>query len=199
MKKVTSVRELLPFIHRFVEKVVAGTSAKLVVLFGSFARGEAGPTSDIDIMVECTPRDRDKVQTIADETNELILREGYKNMVKPLILEKVDPDILSHGILLWGRAVMTPSGLRRRVLVTYDMSHLKKPEKVKLCIALYGHRTERKHGKKIYVSIREGIVGMLGGSRVDGILVDVEKTDELKAVLERFNVPYKTTEVYQLG
>ena len=119
---MVTIRELLPFVHRFVEKVVRETRATLVVLFGSFARGEAGPTSDVDVMVECSSRDHGKIQAIVDETNELILREGYKNMMKPLLIERADPDILSHGTVLWGRAVITPSGLRRKVLVTYDMS-----------------------------------------------------------------------------
>lgn len=194
---MVAIRELLPFVHRFVEKVVDETRATLVVLFGSFARGEAGPTSDVDVMVECRSRDRRKIQTIADEVNELVLREGYKNMIKPLLLEKADPDIFSHGTVLWGRAVVTPSGLRRKVLVTYDMRRLERPEKVKLCITLYGHRTKKKYRGKVYVSSRAGIVSALGGAKVEGILVGAEKLDELKEVLEGFKVPYKTTEVFQ--
>lgn len=194
---MVTLRELLPFVHGFVEKVISETRATLVVLFGSFARGEAGPTSDIDVMVECPTHDRGKIQTIVDETNELILREGYKNVIKPLLLERADPDILSHRTVLWGRAVITPSGLRRKVLVTYDMGSLEKVEKVKLCIALYGHRTKKKYGKKVYVSQRDGVVGELRGEKLDGILVDIEKLDELKAVLERFKVPHRTAEVFQ--
>jgi predicted nucleotidyltransferase len=194
---MVTVRELLPFVHQLVEKVVSETRATLVVLFGSFARGEAGPTSDIDIMIECSSRDRGRIQSIVDEVNELILREGYKNVIKPLLLGRADADILSHGTVLWGRAVITPSGLRRKILVTYDMSRLERSEKVKLCMALYGHRTKKKYGKKVYVSRREGIVSALGAARVEGILTEVEKLDELKAVFEGFKVPYEFMEIYQ--
>lgn len=191
------IRELLPFVHKFVERVVGETNASLLVLFGSFTRGEAGPTSDIDVMVECPTRDRKIVQTIADEVNELILREGYKNLIKPLSTEKADSDILSHGIVLWGRAVITPSGLRRKVIITYDMSRLSRPEKVKLCMTLYGHRTKKKHGRKVYISRKEGVVSTLGGAKLEGIIVGIEKAEELKAVFERFGVPYRTSEVFQ--
>ena len=194
---MVTTRELLPFVHRFVERVVGETRATLVVLFGSFSRGEAGPTSDIDMMVECHSRDYEKIRSIVDEINELILREGHKNVIKPLLLEKADPDIFSHGIVLWGRAVITPSGLRRKILVTYDMRDLGRPEKVKLCITLYGHRTKKKHGKKVYVSCREGVVSALGGAKLEGVLVNAEKVDEIKEVLKKFRVPYKTTEVFQ--
>ena len=192
-----AIRELLPFIHLFVERVVGETRATLVVLFGSFARGEAGPTSDVDVMVECPARDREKVQVIADEVNEFILREGYKNLIKPLPVGKADTDILLHGTVLWGRATITPGGLKRKVLITYDMSRLEKSEKVKLCMTLYGHRTRKRHGKKLYVSHHEGVVSALGGTKLEGILVDVGKADELKAVFERFGVPYKTAEIFQ--
>jgi len=194
---MVETRALLPFIHRFVERVIGETGGKLVVLFGSFARREAGPTSDIDLMVECPSGDRDRVLKIADEVNESIMGAGYRNVIKPLLLEEADPDILSHGTILWGRAVITPEGLRRKALVTYDMHRLQKPEKVRLCIALYGHHTKKRYGKKVYVSRREGVVSASGAAKVEGILVDVEKLDEIKAVLEGFRVPYKVIEMYQ--
>lgn len=197
MRVMVETRELLPFIHRFVERTVGESGAKLVVLFGSFARREAGPTSDIDLMVECSARDRELVLKIADEVNELIMDAGYKNVIKPLVLEEADRDILSHGTVLWGRAVITPEGLRRKALVTYDMRRLPKSEKVRLCIALYGHRTKKRYGEKVYISRREGVVSALGAAKVEGILVNVEKLDDIKAVLEGFKVPYKIAEIYQ--
>lgn len=194
---MVETRALLPFVHRFVERVIDETGAKLVVLFGSFARREAGPTSDIDLMVECPTRDRDRVLRIADEVNESIMGAGYKNVIKPLPLEEADSDILSQGTILWGRAVITPEGLRRKVLITYDMRRLQNPEKVRLCIALYGHRTEKRHGKKVYVSHKEGVVRALGAAKIEGILVDIERLDEIEATLKGFKVPYKIIEIYQ--
>lgn len=38
-------------LHEIVDKIVAATHPQAVILFGSLARGEAGPDSDLDLMV----------------------------------------------------------------------------------------------------------------------------------------------------
>lgn len=38
-------------IERMVRTVVTGFNPEMVVLFGSYARGEAGPNSDVDLLV----------------------------------------------------------------------------------------------------------------------------------------------------
>ena len=42
-------------IAKVLESVVASYDVRAVYLFGSFARGEAGPQSDIDVRLECGP------------------------------------------------------------------------------------------------------------------------------------------------
>jgi predicted nucleotidyltransferase len=46
--KTPSTAEYLPFI---TERIVAHCDPLRVILFGSFARGEAGPDSDVDLLV----------------------------------------------------------------------------------------------------------------------------------------------------
>jgi predicted nucleotidyltransferase len=42
-------------IQRIVEVITTHLSPRRVILFGSYARGEAGPDSDLDLLVELDP------------------------------------------------------------------------------------------------------------------------------------------------
>lgn len=44
-------RPLPPAIHEMVRRIVAGFDPEKIILFGSYARGTAGPDSDADLMV----------------------------------------------------------------------------------------------------------------------------------------------------
>ena len=39
------------FLPTIVDRLVLGFSPRLIILFGSFARGDAGPDSDLDLLV----------------------------------------------------------------------------------------------------------------------------------------------------
>ena len=43
--------EVEALIREMVERIVAGFDPEKIILFGSFARGDAGPDSDVDLLV----------------------------------------------------------------------------------------------------------------------------------------------------
>ncbi|MDW6020725.1 nucleotidyltransferase family protein [Mesorhizobium sp. BAC0120] len=69
---------------------------KHVALFGSAARGDAGPCSDIDIMIDLDPEAhlgmyeyvslKDYIEGLFDGPVDVVNREGLKPYVKPLAL-----------------------------------------------------------------------------------------------------------------
>jgi predicted nucleotidyltransferase len=49
-----SVRGLPPQVTEALRRILAVSRPELVILFDSWARGEAGPDSDVDLLVVCS-------------------------------------------------------------------------------------------------------------------------------------------------
>lgn len=68
-----------------------------LALFGSFARGDATPESDIDILVEVDPSIGLGFVTLAEELEKVT---GHRvdlvsrRAVKPLLWEQIEPDLI---------------------------------------------------------------------------------------------------------
>jgi hypothetical protein len=80
-------------------------SVKELSLFGSAARGETRPESDVDIMVEFEPGARiglvkfeslaEELEVLAGRRVDLVTRRGLKPWVRPAVLSR-RPSIQSH-------------------------------------------------------------------------------------------------------
>ncbi len=51
MPRISKTRSVQVFIDRMVKRIVKRFQPEQVILFGSYARGEAGPDSDVDLLV----------------------------------------------------------------------------------------------------------------------------------------------------
>jgi len=51
MPKTARTRTTAAYIHRMVNRIVKKFHPQQIILFGSHARGEAGPDSDVDLLV----------------------------------------------------------------------------------------------------------------------------------------------------
>jgi hypothetical protein len=51
MPKTARTRTTAAYIHRMVKRIVKKFHPQQIILFGSHARGEAGPDSDVDLLV----------------------------------------------------------------------------------------------------------------------------------------------------
>ncbi len=78
MKTTTTRQPSLPEIKQAIRVNMAGNKIKYAYLFGSYARGESGPDSDIDIAVD--------VQAGAD----LLDLIGFKQAIEDMLGVEVD-------------------------------------------------------------------------------------------------------------
>lgn len=196
--------KLLPYVHRFVERVVARCRPRTIVIYGSLVRGEATAMSDIDICVLLEEeRDKDAVYSAASKTNEEITSEGLKNLITPTILlheGDVPTEFLEEGITLWGRAIRVAVGereLKPMTLIAYDMSGLDSSQKARVRYALHGHVTKKTYKGKTYISRSEGLLKSLQVKKVsDAILVEAGKETVVEDLFRRYGVRYERIDVY---
>jgi predicted nucleotidyltransferase len=89
---VSKVRELAPALR--AEGVIK------LFLFGSRARGDAQPDSDLDVLVETAPRreatsfDLFKVSHLIEDATGLQVRISMRDLLKPRIAERIADDLI---------------------------------------------------------------------------------------------------------
>jgi len=201
---VLTLEKLLPYIHRFVERVVARCRPRMIAIYGSLVRGEATAASDIDICVLLEEeRDKDAVYFAASETNEEITSEGLKNLITPTILlreEDVPTEFLEEGITLWGRAIhvaVGEMGVKPMTLIAYDTSGLDQSQKAMVRYALHGRMAKKTYKGKTYISRSEGLLKSLGAKQMgNALLVEAGKETAIKDLFQRHGVRYERIDVY---
>lgn len=196
--------ELLPYVHRFVELVVAKTSPRAIVLYGSVARGEATRSSDVDVCVVVRgKRGRDVAYSAASEVNSRLADAGLKSAISPMIVdasEDVPSELMNEGITLWGSAVRVSAGkfdLVPMSLVTYEMSGLGRNVKSKVSRILHGHRTKKTHKGKTYVSESEGLIRTFGANHLgNALLLGRERSAPLLNLFRTHGVKHAVLDVF---
>jgi len=195
---------LLPYVHRFVERVVARCRVRTIVLYGSLVRGDATATSDIDVCVLLeNERDKELVYSAASKTNDELASDGFRNVFTPTVLtreEGIPIEFLEEGVTLWGGAIRITAaerGLKPMILIAYSMSELEPSAKARVSYALHGHVTKKTYKGKIYTSRSEGLIKTLGAKRLgNALLVEREKKGAIEDFFRRHGVSYEQIDVY---
>jgi predicted nucleotidyltransferase len=94
---------LLAFLREVVDREAPAVSG--AYLFGSAARGEAGPRSDVDVAVLCAPRHAEAVEAAMDRVAEAV-RARYGARLNVLMATEPLESLLRpgrRGRRLWGR------------------------------------------------------------------------------------------------
>lgn len=166
-----------------VFKELAGIKSLLaVILYGSFARGDVSPKSDIDLLLVFDAKGEARKQ----ETRvvEILTRARVKRIIVPTCMGidelRENPDltfnILKDGKILYKRIgveVWPPAkvlGGRPMILYEFDLAGLSHQKKVKLNRVLYGTQV----GKYSYRGLVEQRGGYKLGKGVVMIPADVE-------------------------
>ena len=187
------------FLERFVEEARRRLRPAAVVLFGSFARGDYGPDSDIDLLVvvetpDVLPLHRVVARLLTD------LRPKRDVTALPTNLRDVDPSFLRNvfrdGILLDGSLLLTAEGLalRARSLIAYTLAHLPPQRKVHVSRRVHGFSLRRGSGPRQRTYRYPGLVERYGATPLSPSLLLVESRDawrveaELRALGARVRV-----------
>jgi uncharacterized protein (UPF0332 family)/predicted nucleotidyltransferase len=108
-----------------LKEILAEGEPKSLILYGSRARGDARPTSDIDVLVVYDPANGDKKYAIRELADELLYAARTEFEIQPLVLTEKElaqdaarglpllHNIAREGIVLEGEQV-TPRGMDRK-------------------------------------------------------------------------------------
>lgn len=173
-----------------------------IILFGSVSRGDFDEESDIDIFIDTNEEISDDVKKQLNlfkqsETQKKWELKGLKNELSLKIGDldkwKLKRDMISNGIMLYGKYKQVPENIKYYLLIKPTVSKLKLGKKIKIWRKLYGYK--QKVGPKIYIT--KGLVEKLDGKRLEsGILVPIEKKNEIITYLNKEKIDYTINEIW---
>jgi len=169
-----------------------------IVLFGSYARGEAGKKSDIDLLIIV------KNKTIERKIKNIIHADKTSKVIPSVLVQKELSDspyyfyeILRDGIILYKNPevpLKIPFALPQKAVTLYklDFSGLNQKKKVKFNKALYGAKFYKNvKGKNVeykYLGELERVKGEKIGK--GSILVPSAAEKVIDALLDSYKVAY---------
>jgi hypothetical protein len=103
-------------------------------------------------------------------------------------------DIISYGMILFGKYRELPEGLRHWTMVSFETKRLKSKNKVRIIRNLYGYQTRKK--TKIYA--HDGIVKQLNGQKLGEnlILIPIENHQKIQDFFRKEKIEVKTRECF---
>lgn len=193
-------------INSFVAELTAfilkkNPPAKGIYLFGSFARGDFGPESDVDIFINTEEKDAARVKKVARRALARLKKapvftkyelEGVdKHNVNFTVgnIEKFDlkESISAEGIIFYG----PPLGLKPNKALFVITPPKSKAKYMKVRRELFGRKEKKYHGR--------GLIKSSGGKELTSRVFVVPKTKQKKVLdfLRKEKVKYKLFNVFE--
>lgn len=185
----------------FANKIKEIKKILQIVLFGSVARGEDTPKSDIDIAIIHDHKDK---FDLMEEVNKYKTEKIQTTFININNLPK-ESELISalsgEGLLLYGKPIIIKEkqlDLNTKSLVIYSLVDLPQTEKVKVDRALYGSVSKSSFKGKKYKTETKGLVNEPGIEKLSKgvLLVKREKTPKVVNMLKRFNVRVREIPVW---
>jgi predicted nucleotidyltransferase len=202
MEKNNLISYALSFVSFLLDDKIA-VYIDNIVLFGSVARGDFDEESDIDIFVD-TRKEIEKDVTRAlnlfriSEMNRKWELKGIKNEISVKVgkLEKwsLARDVISNGIILYGKYKKSPENVKYYAMVIMDFRSMNRSKKLRLWRKMYGHK--QRVGEKIYQS--KGMVNELGGKKIEKsiILIPMENVKKITDFMNKNKIDYTMYEIW---
>lgn len=201
---------MLAYVYDFVSYLMEDAGirkgVRKIVLFGSAASGEYDEKSDIDIFIDAWGSDsrmeariKERVRKFEEIMSRKWAPKGIANPISVVVgqldsgkWKKLEYDMISNGILLYGKFEKKPGSLEHMVLMSFSLVRLEQAKKMRLIRRLYGN--SQKSGS------HEGAVWKAGGTKISSntILVPVEKSNEVRKILSSFRVTPEIREVWSI-
>ncbi len=173
-----------------------------IILFGSVARGDFDEESDIDVFVDTKKNIEEEVRKVMSLFNQSEIQKkwelkGIKNEISVKVGDlskwRLRRDIITDGILLYGKFKDLAKDIEYYLLLTLSFRKFKQSQKVKLWRKLYGYK--QKVGKKIYHS--KGIVDISGTKRLENcLIVPMKNKKEILDFLNKEEIKYSVNEIW---
>ncbi len=187
----------------FIVDSVVGDKINKIILFGSVARGDTTEESDIDLFIDAPENIEKEIMGQlalyqASQAQKLWKHKGATNELSLKVgnLDKwqLKREVISSGILLYGKYSELPKHTTYYLLLTLDVKNKKIAKQVKLWRALYGYT--QKVGKKIYRS--PGLLAECGGKKIGKalLLVPMEQRKPVLDMLKKHHVRHTLHELW---
>lgn len=193
--------KLKRILKRIVNELSVISDIKLIILYGSFARGDYGPKSDIDLLIITT-----KPKSLNEIQNKIIgIEEKIGKSIQPIIrtekeLKKTDigllQKLLQEGKLLYLKEPfeISASEITKQkpyVIYIFQLNSLNQKTKAKFNRELYT-RTKKKH-------VYEGLLQKIGGQRFSPgcITIPFDKKNIIEKFFRRYKIKYEAKNVWK--
>lgn len=187
-----------PALKKIVKELSEINDVKAIILYGSFARGDDNPMSDIDLLILTTK------QGTSLQVQDKIIGLDIKRNIQPTIrtlkeLKDTDSGLLQN-IFREGRIIYLKGPLdievrlllkqRPYLLYTFNLNRLAQTTKAKFNRELY----ERKPKKYSY----PGLLQKIGGRKISKgcVLVAYEKRNPIDKLFQRYKIEAETIKVW---
>jgi predicted nucleotidyltransferase len=192
------MKRILKKITKELSKIV---DVKVVILYGSFARGEYTSRSDIDLLIITTKR-----KTQRDVQNKIIdLESKIERNIQPTVrtiseLQKTDSGLLQNifkegKILYLKEPAEMPSALllqqKPYLIYSFKISNLSQKDKVRF------NRTFYEQAKKGYKY--NGLLNELAGKKISPgcVIVPISQKEKIEKFFKKFNVSFEQLKVWK--
>ncbi len=172
-----------------------GTDVTGIILFGSMARGEARPDSDIDLCIILKQMNEPTINKLGEQI--LDLEKQHRKKIQVIFTDRhfsqLDRNLLenlvSEGVILSG--TLPPVSIQQLqltpyIIIRYDLRELTHNQKMIIKREIYGQVTTKRYNDKQYRSEKVGLATKLGAERIGIATLMVKEKDasQLISLLE---------------
>jgi len=188
-------------LNKITKELAQIADVKVIILYGSFARGEYTSRSDIDLLIITAKR-----ETQRDVQNKVIdIESKIERNIQPTVrtiseLQKTDSGLLQNifkegKILYLKEPTEIPSALllqqKPYLIYSFKISNLSQKDKAKF------NRTFYEQGNKKYKY--KGLLNELGGKKISPgcVIVPISHKEKIEKFFKKFNASFEQLKVWK--